>query len=326
MITEPDYFYEDVQKLLQEVGEVKLIEASMTNLLESIEDIDVYLGSLELNLNEKVINIAKKLKIIGTPTTGLDHIDLTAAKNRNIKIISLKGDYEFIKEVDATFEHTIALMLSLIRKIPFAFASVKNNSWERKKFVGRELKHKTIGILGYGRLGRKVANICSHFKMFVIVNDLNDINIKKDGFEFVSKEELFRNSDILSIHIPLEESTVDLVDKEDLALMKSDSFIINTSRGKIINDEALLDALENGKIAGAAVDVLSTENTPSHPYSNKLIEYAKKHDNLLITPHIAGSTIESMRMTGLHIAKKVIEIIKKDYKKKRRKKNGKSNS
>ncbi len=311
LITEPDYFYKDVQKLLEEIGEVKVIEASMTQLLESIEDIDIFLGSLELNINKKVIKLAKKLKIIGTPTTGLDHIDLKAAKERNINVISLKGDYEFIKEIDATFEHTIALMLSLIRKIPYAFESVKRFSWERKKYVGRELKHKTIGILGYGRLGRKVAKLCSHFKMKVIAYDLNNLDIKKDGFEFVPKAELFKNSDILSIHVPLEESTINLVDKEELALMKSNSLIINTSRGKIINDEALLEALENGKITGAALDVLSSENTQSHPHSNKLIEYARKHDNLIITPHIAGSTIESMRMTGLHIAKKVIETIKK---------------
>lgn len=310
LITEPDYFYEDIQNLFKEYGEVKIIDASMEKLLSSIKDIDVLLVSLELNINRKVIEMAKNLKIIGTPTTGLDHIDLKAAKENNIKIVSLKGDFDFLKKVDATFEHNIALLLTLLRKIPSAFDSVKKKSWERKKFVGYELKNKTIGILGYGRLGRKVAKLCSNFKMKVIANDLTDIDIKENGFQFISKEELFKRSDIISIHIPLEESTVNLIDKKEIALMKPGSWIINTSRGEIINEDALLDALQSGKLAGAAVDVLSSEFTPNHPHSNKLIEYAITHDNLIITPHIAGSTVESIRMTGLHIAKKIINIIK----------------
>ncbi len=311
LITETDYFGEDIQKMLQKLGKVKVIDTSMERLLESVEDIDILLIGLDLPIERKVIEKGKNLKAIGTPTTGIDHIDIKAAKEKNIKIISLKGEYDFLDKIHASFEHTMALMLTILRKIPYAFESVKNFSWERKKFVGYELKNKTIGILGYGRIGKKVANICLHFKMKVIANDINMEKIKDDGFEAVLKEELFKRSDIVVISVPLEENTINLVDKKEIFQMKDGSWIINTSRGRIINDYALLEALKSKKLAGAAVDVLSTENTASHPQSNKLIEYSRIHDNLVITPHIAGSTIESMRMTGRFIAEKVLKNFKK---------------
>lgn len=310
LITEADYFPKDVQEMLKELGDVNVIETNMNILIDSIRDIDILLIGLELNINKNVLDSANKLKIIGTPTTGLDHIDLNIAKEKGISIISLKGDYKFTDKIHASYEHTIALILTLIRKIPSAFDSVKNYSWERKKFVGHELKNKTLGILGYGRIGKKVAKICSQFQMKVIANDLSNERIKKDGFEAVTKKGLFQKADIVIICVPLEESTINFVNEKEISLMKNGSWIINISRGKILNEEALLQVLNNHKLAGAAVDVLSTENTPSHPFSNKLIEYAINHDNLIITPHIAGSTFESMRMTGYYIAEKVIKLIK----------------
>ncbi len=310
LITEKDYFNEDIQEMLHQLGEVKVIDTKMENLLEFIENIDILLIGLEFTIDRNIIEKAKNLKVIGTPTTGLDHIDIEAANERNIKILSLKGDFDFTDKIHASFEHTIALMLTIMRKIPFAFESVKNYSWERKRYVGHELKNKVLGILGYGRIGKKVAKICTQFQMKVIANDIDFEKIKKDGFKAVSKEDLFRKSNIIIICVPLKESTINLVDKKEFLLMKG-GWIINTSRGRIINEDALLEALKTEKLTGVAVDVLSTENTSSHPHSNKLIEYSRTHDNIIITPHIAGSTFESMRMTGRYIAEKIINIFKK---------------
>lgn len=314
LITETDYFCEDLQEMLQQIGDVKVIDTNMESLLESIESIDILLIGLEITINRKIIEKAKNLKIIGTPTTGLDHIDIKAANEKNIEIISLKGDFDFTDKIHASFEHTIALMLAIMRKIPFAFESVKNYSWERKKYVGHELKNKVLGILGYGRIGKKVAKICSQFQMKVIANDIDFEKIKNDGFEAVSKEELFRKSNIIIICVPLKESTINLVNKKEILLMKEGSWIINTSRGRIINEDALLEALKTEKLTGVAVDVLSTENTSSHPHSNKLIEYSRTHDNIIITPHIAGSTFESMSMTGNYIVEKILKFLRNDKK------------
>ena len=310
LITEDDYFPYDIQEMLKEIGEVKVITTSIDSLIENIRDVDIIFIGLELNINRRILEIAENLKVIATPTTGLDHIDIETANKKNIKIFSLKGDFEFTDKIHASYEHAIALMLALLRKIPSAFESVKQFSWERKKFVGNELKDKTLGILGYGRIGRKIAKVCSQLQMNIIATDLSVQFIQNDGFKAVSKNDLFKDSDIIIICVPLKESTINFVNRKEFGLMKNGTWIINISRGKIVNEEALLEALYSGKLTGAANDVLSTENTPSHPQSNKLIEYARSHNNLLITPHIAGSTFESMSMTGLHIAKKVIKAFK----------------
>jgi D-3-phosphoglycerate dehydrogenase / 2-oxoglutarate reductase len=304
LITEEDYFHKSLQAKLAKIGDVQVIKPSA--LKQHIADADIILISLESKIDKPLIDKAKKLKIIGTPTTGLDHIDTDYAKTKGIEVISLKGDIKFLEDIDATAEHTIALLLSLIRKIPSAFNSVLNYSWDRKKFMGSELKYKTMGIIGCGRLGKKVAAIAQAFRMNVIYYDKNPTN----GFEFVSKEELLKKSDIISIHLPLEPQTVNYLSKGEFNLIKKGAILINTSRGKIIDEEVLLEALKNKKLAGAAVDVLATENTEYHPKTNKLIAYAKEHDNLIITPHIAGTTQESMHMTAEHIVEKVIKKVK----------------
>jgi len=249
------------------------------------------------------------LKVIATPTTGLNHIDMAEAEKRGIKIISLRGHTEFLDKITSTAEETIGLMIALVRKLPWAFDYVKVGGWvNRDKFRGHELAHKTLGILGLGRLGRMVARYALAMDMNVIASDPNvaETDMEKLGLRKVSMEELFRESDVLSVHVLLTDGTRNLVKAEHFNLMKPDAYFVNTARAEIIEQGVLETALENKFIAGAAVDVMWGEEGglkfEGQLKNNRLWNYAKTHDNLIIVPHIGGATYEAMAITEDFIA------------------------
>jgi D-3-phosphoglycerate dehydrogenase / 2-oxoglutarate reductase len=249
-----------------------------------------------------------KIKAILSPTTGLDHIDLKAAQKMNIKIFHLKGESEFLKKISGTAELTIGLMLSSIRKIPSCFEAVKNNEWGTERFRGNEVSEKTIGIIGYGRLGSKVSKVAMSLNMNVI---FYDPYISDSPIWAVKKEtlkEVLSKSDILSIHVPLDKTTNQMIGFNEVKLMKKGMVLINTSRGAVISSDALIFGLQSGKIAAAGLDVLENESLVSIS-GNKLIEYAKEYDNLLITSHIGGATYESVEKTDVFISKKYLNYL-----------------
>ena len=254
----------------------------------------------------------KNLKAIISPTTGLDHIDIKSAEELGIKVFHLRGSKKFLEKLPATAELTFGLMLSLYRKISSAFLSVKSGNWDPGDYRGYELFGKTLGIVGYGRLGEKVSIMAISFGMKVIFFDpkkeFNTIN----GIERVkSLDELLSRSDIISLHVHLSKQTHHMICYKEIALLKNNSIIINTSRGSIIQSEALLDALKAGKILGAALDVLEDEKSIIDKKVNRLIEYSKSNNNLIITPHIGGSTYESVEKADLFALKNFKNFIKK---------------
>ncbi|MFK7825077.1 MAG: NAD(P)-dependent oxidoreductase [Oligoflexales bacterium] len=274
-----------------------------------------YLGMvcrLGVTLDAQILSRFENLSFIATVTTGLDHIDLDYCDRNNINVISLKNEKQFLHTIRATPEHTWALLLALLRRIEPAFQSVKEQRWERQNFFGRELFGKKIGIIGFGRVGSIIGRYANAFGMEVIANDIVDIMPGDFLVRQVSLNQLLEDSDIVTVHVPLESDTANLIGYNELSLMKRSSFLVNTSRGAIVNESALIKALENSIIAGAAVDVLSDETKPNYHYSsNKMISFAASSENLLITPHIAGSTIESMENTSLFIAKKIVKILER---------------
>ena len=203
------------------------------------------------------------------------------------------------------------MLLSLLRNIPSASNSVKDSIWDRNLYKGKEISGKIFGILGYGRIGVKVARYAKAFGAKVIVHDVKKITSEEEGIVVVNTlDELLRNCDILSIHVPFNESTSNLIDKYKIDKMQKTSIIINTSRGEIINETDLLTALKSSRISGAALDVLADEHINPIKQSHPLIEYAKNHDNLIITPHIGGATYESMHKTEIFMAEKLSEWVK----------------
>ncbi len=280
---------------LKGIADVISLPAKQRKLLEKIHEFDVYFASLHVQMNREVLERASHLRVIATPSTGLDHIDITFARQRGVAILSLTQDTEFLEKITATAEMTWALLLATVRRLPWAFAAAKQGDWARDRFRGWQLSGKTLGILGYGRLGRMVAEYGKAFRMRVLTWDIRKVT-PADGVELVSFERLLRESDVLSIHIHLTDENRGLINSKALAKMKNGAILINTSRGGLVDEEAFLQALLSGHLGGAGLDVIDGEwrdDLEQHP----LIRYVNAHENLVISPHVGGVTFESQKMT-----------------------------
>ncbi|WP_372716708.1 NAD(P)-dependent oxidoreductase [Novipirellula sp.] len=309
LISESAQFSAIAAESLQQVADVSLDDLDRPGLLESVSDADVLWIRLRHQIDKQVLDRGRHLQFICSPTTGLNHIDLEEAGRRGIQVISLRGEVDFLREIRATAEHTIGLILAVLRKLPAAMEHVIAGDWNRDLFCGGELHGKTIGIVGFGRLGRVVAKYLHAFDTRVIAVDPN---VQQDQVpeyvEMLPLHSLLEQSDIVTLHVNLYEQTKGFFGKEQFDRMKSGSWFINTSRGELVDERALLDALQSGKLAGAAVDVLSDERTSGMSH-HPLVAYARKNRQLLITPHIGGCTTESMIKTEMFLAEKLCAVL-----------------
>ena len=254
------------------------------------------------------------LKVIASPATGLNHLDMKEIKKRGVKLISLRGRTSFLKNIPSTAEKTMGLLLALARNIPWSFDDVKNGNWDRNRWRGRQLLGKTIGLLGFGRLGKIVAKYSKAFGMKVIASDpyVSEKAMAKFGARKVSMGQVFKNSDFVSLHVLLTDETHNLVSEKHLKMMKPHAYLINTARGELIQKGSLESALKNNWIAGAAIDVMWDEQGDGgHLKDNPLVELAKESNNLIIVPHIGGATYEAMEATQDFIS----ELVKKYFRK-----------
>lgn len=315
LITEPENYSPTAIALYRTIGEVDFGPLNRTQLKEKIGDYDVVIVRLGHRIDAEIIDSAQKLKFIITPTTGLNHVDIDYAQERGITTLSLKGERAFLDQIHATAEHNWGLLLALIRKTLPAAHDVLNGSWERSRFRGTELYGKKIGIVGLGRLGTKTAQYARTFGMIIYACDPN-IDTRNspataspvpNGVTMTALDDLIRESDIISIHASYHPGTHGLIGQDQITKMKDGCLVLNTARGEIIDETALLHGLESGKIGGAALDVLCEENSgpPGWERSSPLIQYARTHDNLIITPHIGGATKESMEKTEVFMAEKL---------------------
>ena len=297
----------EVLKPLEDIGEVVQLPANQTTLLERIGEFDGFLTSLEVRSDREMLQRAERLRAIATPSTGTDHIDMVCAAERGIEILSLKNDTEFLGRITATAELAWALLLSTVRRLPWACEAARRGHWARDLYRGHQLSTKTLGILGYGRLGRILADYGRAFRMRVLACDVETREMP-EWIEAVDLDRLLRESDVISIHIHLTESNRGLFDAATLAKMKPGSILINTSRGAIVDEAALVQALENGPLAGAGLDVIEGEwrdDLDLHP----LIRYANAHENLVISPHIGGVTYESQALAIGRTVEKLAEAL-----------------
>ena len=296
-------YADEAKAVLNELGEVDYITPTQDELVGIIEKYDIIVIGLGLNFDKEVIDNAKKLKIIITATTGLDHINIEYAQSKNIEVLSLKGETDFLNSITGTAELAFGLMIKLLRLMSDAFDSVKNYQWDREKFRGHNIYGQTLGIIGLGRLGKWMAQYGKAFNMNVIYYDPH---VDTDEYEKKSFDEFLSKSDVISIHTHLNNETENMFNTDTFNKMKNNAYLINTSRGKIVNEKDLLVALESKQIAGYGTDVLADElefvkNFSNHP----LVEYAKKNQNLVIVPHIGGMTYESRIATDVFIANKL---------------------
>jgi D-3-phosphoglycerate dehydrogenase len=294
---------------LERVGEVVSLPPTQEGLREAIGGFDAYFASLAVRADAEVLRRAGRLRAIATPSTGLDHIDLEEAARRGIAVLSLKDDTEFLDGITATAELAWGLLLAVVRRLPGAFEAARRGEWARDRFRGRQLSGLALGVLGYGRLGRMVARYGLAFRMRVLACDVRPVE-PEAGVELVDLDALLRHSDVLSIHVHLTEANRGLLNAAAFAKMKPGAVLINTSRGAIVEEPALLKALESGRIAGAGLDVICGEwekDLSRHP----LIRYAASHENLVISPHIGGVTYESQRRALERTADKLLHYLER---------------
>jgi D-3-phosphoglycerate dehydrogenase len=317
---EPKGYSSEAKAILSAVGKVENGPLSRVQLIHKIPKYDVMIVRLTHQIDKEIIDKAARLKLISSATTGLNHIDTEYAKENNIHVISLRGDTEFLEEIYATAEHTWALILALIRNIPQAVHSVKEGNWNRDLFKGSELNGKTLGIIGLGRIGKKVANYGLAFGMTVIAYS-GDNSESTYGVQMTnSLKSLLEKSDVVSLHLPLNSSSYKMMGKDQFFSMKKGAVIINSSRGEITDEDALIDAIKTGHLSGAALDVITNETEIHNLKRSRIILFAKENGRLIITPHIGGATFESMEKTEIFMAEKLVYYFQGKFQKSKNKK------
>ncbi|KYG90709.1 phosphoglycerate dehydrogenase [Metasolibacillus sp. FSL H7-0170] len=292
-----------IYPLIQE-GELELniivdTGLSQEQLINKITDIDVLLVRSQTTVTREVIQAAKNLKLIGRAGVGVDNIDLTAATEHGIIVVNAPDG-----NTNSAAEHTIAMMTALARYIPQAFNTLKNGVWDRKSYVGVELKNKTLGVIGMGRIGAEVAYRARGQRMKVIAYDpfLTEERAKELGITKGTVDEVCAVADFITVHTPLLPETRNLINKERFAIMKDGVRIINCARGGIINEDDLYDAIVAKKVAGAALDVFITEPATDH----KLLTLPE----VIATPHLGASTIEAQESVAVDVSNDIIKFFK----------------
>ncbi len=273
-------------------------EISADDLLKAIPDYDALIVRGRTKVTASLLDAASRLKVIGRAGVGVDNIDLEAAKKKNITVVNAPMSTSL-----AVAELTFGLLLSLAREIPRADAGMKQGKWLKKELEGVELNGKTLGLIGYGRIGAEVGKRASAFGMNIIAYDplISEDEIKQRGAEPVSIQDLYAWSDFISLHLPLNVQTRDMIGQLAFSEMKDGVRIVCAARGGIIDEAALVAALNSGKVAGAALDVFGVE-PPG-------LTEAVSHPRVIATPHMGAQTIEAQSRASEDIANEVLSVL-----------------
>lgn len=268
-------------------------------LLDRVADVDAIVVRSETKITARVLGAAPRLTVVGRAGVGVDNIDVAAATARGVYVVNAPSG-----NVGAAAEHTFALVLALLRHVVAADQGVRAGSWTRGQLIGHELRGKTLGLVGIGRVGSLVARRAAAFEMTVVAHDpfATEAVARSLGARLVELDELLATSDVVSLHVPLTERTRDLIDAAALARMKRSAVLVNCARGEVVDQGALAAALQQGTIAGAALDVFAAEPLPA---DSALLRAPRT----ILTPHIAGSTHEAQTNVAVDVARQVLEVL-----------------
>ncbi len=273
---------------------------SSEELIGEIGGFDVVVVRGRTKITSSVIDAGRALKIIGRAGTGLDNIDLAAAERRGIVVLNTPE-----APVNAVAELVVGLMIAVARKIALADRLMKEGKWPKHELLGTELSGKVLGVIGFGRIGRRVAEIARAIGMRILAYDIIDIPrevLQQTDATLVDLDRLLSESDFITLHVPLTDDTRHMINEERLRRMKRGAVIVNASRGAVIDEEALYRALREGWIAGAALDVFEREP----PVGSKLLEL----DNVVLTPHIGAETREAQRLAATLLAERIVSKLR----------------
>ncbi|HUJ72288.1 MAG TPA: phosphoglycerate dehydrogenase [Verrucomicrobiae bacterium] len=267
-------------------------------LCQIIGEYDALIVRSQTKVTKRVLEAARKLRVVGRAGVGVDNVDVDAATRRGVIVMNTPGGNTI-----STAEHTFSMMMALARNIPQAHASMKAGKWDRKSFEGVELYNKTLGIIGLGRIGTEVARRAIAFGMRVLAHDpfLTLSRAKSLQVEVVELDEIYARSDFITVHVPMTEQTRGMITKETIAKMRDGVRLINCARGGIINEKDLHEAIANGKVAGAALDVYEQEPPKDSPLLGL--------NNVVMTPHLAASTQEAQESVGVEVAEQVGDVL-----------------
>lgn len=281
----------------------ELKETRPEKLTEEIGNVDILVVRGDVEVTQEIIDKAPRLRLIVRAGSGLDNIDIVHARQKGIKVINAPD-----APVDSVAELTIGLIISLARKIPLLDRHVKSGGWRETWTTGVELKGKVLGIIGFGRIGARVAVMAKAFNMRIVAYDpyIPKTKAEQIGVELVDDlSKLLKVSDFVSIHVPLTDETRNMIKSEELSSMKRGAYLVNTSRGAVVDENSLYIALTSEWLGGAALDVF-TEEPPSNRPLLKL-------DNVILTPHIGGSTLEAQRKIAITIAEEILSFIRENW-------------
>ncbi|MFW6118428.1 MAG: phosphoglycerate dehydrogenase [Chloroflexota bacterium] len=269
-----------------------------------IGDYDALIVRSQTKVRTEIIESGKKLKVIARAGVGTDNIDVDAATRKGIVVVNAPTG-----NTVAAAEHTIALMLALARNVPQANSRLKSGKWQREEMVGSELRNKTLGIIGLGNVGSEVAKRAQAFEMRVVAHDpfVSKDYARNLEVDLVSMDELLKEADFVTLHVPLTAATKNLIGTKELAKLKPTARIVNCARGGLIDEEAIIKAIKNGKIAGAAFDVFDKEPVTDSPLF--------KEDKIIVTPHLGASTVEAQTGVAKDVAAEVLAVLQGQFSK-----------
>jgi D-3-phosphoglycerate dehydrogenase / 2-oxoglutarate reductase len=270
-------------------------------LLSIIGNYEVIITRSGTTVDRELLDAGKKLKMVARAGVGIDNVDLDYASSRGVIVVNAP-----LGNTNSAAEHAMALLLAFCRNITKANASLKSGEWKRAPFTGVELKGKTAGVIGLGKVGGRVATRLKAFECDVLACDPY-IAVKRAhdlGVKLVSHEEIYKNCDIITLHTPLNDETRDMIGEKEIAMMKDGVILVNAARGGIINEQALLNALKSGKIAGAAVDVWSEE-----PPKTEILSDLISQDRLVVTPHLGANTFEAQINVAVDVSKEILNYL-----------------
>ena len=310
----PRALYYDILKyqqqnlnLLNDKFDVITLNSPKDNVDRILENIELLFAPLGYCVDKKYIDRCSSLKVIASNTTGIPHIDKQYADSKKIKICALHDEQGFLNTITPTAEHTVGLIISILRKIPSAHHAASHGNWDRRPWGSpKMLSRMTIGIVGLGRLGKQIKHIMTSFGTKVLFFDPY-VKGGEKNLKIMAKK-----SDILSINAIANEETDNLIDSDILKLLPNGAVVVNTARGEILDLDALLDLLESGHLSGAALDTIDGEYNVEFSsvfFESRVATYAREHNNLILTPHIGGSTIDAWTETERRVINKSVEIL-----------------
>ncbi|VVC04376.1 Glyoxylate reductase [Candidatus Bilamarchaeum dharawalense] len=272
------------EEVVDEIRKLGQVDYKPSDVKKALVDADVLIVRSATKVTKELVSDATKLRVVARAGVGLDNVDQQACKDKKIKVLNTPG-----ASSNAVAELALGLIMSMMRNVQKAHHQMKNGKWDKKNLIGSEVAGKTLGVVGYGRIGSMLGKKAQALGMSIIAYNPPP-RITVEGIEYIEDiADLFSKADIISLHVPATNETKNLINKQNIAKMKDGVFIVNTSRGEIIDEDALYEGCKSGKIAGAALDVFCNE-----PYTGRLLEL----ENVCFTPHLGASTKEAQVRIG----------------------------